>query len=109
LTVPSDEKTVREIERALGTQLERRRLPDFDYGAFVPERQPASYSAIPERGKHNARSLRRPDGNSGGNGGYASHAPRPANRSTGNRNHGSGGNSGNGNTRRRWGERGGSR
>jgi ATP-dependent RNA helicase RhlE len=30
---------VHEIEKVLGTQIERRRLPDFDYGGFVPEKQ----------------------------------------------------------------------
>lgn len=65
LTVPSDESTVREIERALGTRLERRRLPDFDYGAFVPERQPVAYPSTPRRGNHNARAMSRPT--NGGN------------------------------------------
>jgi ATP-dependent RNA helicase RhlE len=30
---------VREIEKVLGTKIERRRLPGFDYGDFVPEKQ----------------------------------------------------------------------
>lgn len=30
---------VRDIERLLGKRIERRRLPDFDYGEFVPEDQ----------------------------------------------------------------------
>ena len=34
-----DEGMVRDIEKVLGEPLERRRLPDFDYGDFVPERQ----------------------------------------------------------------------
>jgi ATP-dependent RNA helicase RhlE len=63
LTVPTDEKTVREIEQALGARLERRRLPDFDYGGFVPEKQPTSYPSTPSRGNYNARSLNR--GNNG--------------------------------------------
>ena len=66
LTVPSDEKTVREIERALGERLERRRLEDFDYGAFVPEKQPASYPARANRTNYNARSLNRGGSNGGG-------------------------------------------
>jgi len=37
----SDEAIVRDIEKVLGEPLERRRLPDFDYGDFVPERQTA--------------------------------------------------------------------
>ena len=28
---------VRDIEKVLGTQIERRRAPDFDYGDFKPE------------------------------------------------------------------------
>jgi len=34
-----DEDMVRGIEKVLGQQIERRRLPGFDYGGFVPERQ----------------------------------------------------------------------
>jgi ATP-dependent RNA helicase RhlE len=68
LTVPSDEATVREIERALGTRLERRRLPDFDYGGFVPEKQPAAYPSTPQRGNYNARSMNRPMNNGANHG-----------------------------------------
>jgi ATP-dependent RNA helicase RhlE len=41
---PADEIIIRQIEQALGARIERRRLPDFDYGseiqekAFAPER-----------------------------------------------------------------------
>ena len=35
----ADEQMIRDIEKLLGTQIERRRLPDFDYGSFVPESQ----------------------------------------------------------------------
>ena len=35
----ADEEMIRDIEKLLGTQIERRRLPDFDYGSFVPESQ----------------------------------------------------------------------
>jgi hypothetical protein len=31
---------VREIEKVLGEQIERRRLPGFDYEGFVPESRP---------------------------------------------------------------------
>jgi ATP-dependent RNA helicase RhlE len=42
-----DSLMVRQIEKTLGTRLERRRLPDFDYGGgFDPERQfPQSHSS----------------------------------------------------------------
>jgi len=36
---PEDEPMVRDIEKVLKTRIERRRLPDFDYGVFVPETQ----------------------------------------------------------------------
>jgi ATP-dependent RNA helicase RhlE len=35
----ADEPMVREIEKVLGSRIKRRRLPDFDYGSFVPESQ----------------------------------------------------------------------
>jgi len=35
----ADAQMIRDIERLLGTRIERRRLPDFNYGAFVPEGQ----------------------------------------------------------------------
>ena len=34
-----NESMVHEIEKVLGTQIERRRLPGFNYGDFVPEQQ----------------------------------------------------------------------
>ena len=34
-----DGPMVRQIEKAVGDSIERRRLPDFDYGAFTPENQ----------------------------------------------------------------------
>lgn len=40
-----DEQMIRGIEKLLGTQIERRRLPNFNYGGFVPESQfPTSQS-----------------------------------------------------------------
>lgn len=36
---PEDESMVRDIEKVLKTRIERRRLPDFDYGDFKPEAQ----------------------------------------------------------------------
>lgn len=38
-TGQADEPMVREIEKVLGTRIERRWLPGFDYGRFAPERQ----------------------------------------------------------------------
>jgi ATP-dependent RNA helicase RhlE len=40
LAEPEDEPMVREIEHVLGETLERRRLPDFNYEGFDPERSP---------------------------------------------------------------------
>jgi len=37
---PEQEPLVREIEKVLGARIERRRVPGFDYGGFVPERLP---------------------------------------------------------------------
>ena len=39
LTLPEDESLVRKIESVLGARIERRRLPDFDYGGFTPDLQ----------------------------------------------------------------------
>ena len=44
LAVADDAAMVREIEKVLKTRLELRRLPDFNYGDFVPEQQ------FPQRG-----------------------------------------------------------
>ncbi|MFO8034188.1 MAG: DEAD/DEAH box helicase [Candidatus Bipolaricaulota bacterium] len=38
-TTWKDGSLIRQIERVLGTPIERRRLPGFDYGEFAPERQ----------------------------------------------------------------------
>lgn len=39
LAVQGDEPIVRDIENVLGKPIERRRLPDFNYGSFAPESQ----------------------------------------------------------------------
>jgi ATP-dependent RNA helicase RhlE len=36
---PMDEIAIRDVERLLGSRIERRRLDGFDYGTFSPERQ----------------------------------------------------------------------
>jgi ATP-dependent RNA helicase RhlE len=55
LAVPDDKPLVRQIESLLGTQIERRRLPNFNYGAFHPE------NALPLNGrpKGNGRGKKR--------------------------------------------------
>jgi ATP-dependent RNA helicase RhlE len=37
LAMPEDASLVRQIEKVLGTPIERRRLPNFNYGGFQPE------------------------------------------------------------------------
>ena len=39
-SAPEDEAMVRDIEKVLRTQIERRRLPEFNYGGFSPEQRP---------------------------------------------------------------------
>jgi ATP-dependent RNA helicase RhlE len=39
-SAPEDEAMVRDIEKILRTQIERRRLPEFNYGGFSPEHRP---------------------------------------------------------------------
>ena len=39
LAVTADAPMVREIEKVLGARIERRRLPEFNYGDFMPEDQ----------------------------------------------------------------------
>ena len=48
-TVPEDEVLVRKIEAVLGARIERRRLPDFDYGSFTPDTQASRSHPTPER------------------------------------------------------------
>lgn len=53
--VQADEVMVRDIERVLGYQLERRRLPGFDYRNFSPEAFLPQRQAGPARPAHVAR------------------------------------------------------
>lgn len=46
---PADEQMIRDIEKLLGTRIERRRLPDFNYGSFVPESQFQKSHSKPSR------------------------------------------------------------
>jgi ATP-dependent RNA helicase RhlE len=64
----ADEQMIREIERRLGTRIERRRLPDFNYGSFVPESQFKKTHSKPPRKtlSHNRRNRIRSNGGSNG-------------------------------------------
>jgi ATP-dependent RNA helicase RhlE len=55
--LPDDEPMVRDIEKTLGTTLERRRLPGFDYSGFDPEDRGQETRA--QQGRH-ASSPQRP-------------------------------------------------
>jgi ATP-dependent RNA helicase RhlE len=55
LASPADEPLVREVEKVLGTALDRRRLPGFDYGNFAPEQRPTPFAGV-RQGAYNARS-----------------------------------------------------
>ena len=70
-TLQEDEALVREIEAVLGARIERRRLPDFDYGSFTPDIEASRSRRQPERraphhrnggnAKRNAPRRRRPN------------------------------------------------
>lgn len=53
---PDDVAMVRQIERLLKQPLERKRLPDYDYGDFVPETALATANASGNGGQSNGRS-----------------------------------------------------
>ncbi len=59
---------VRDIERVLGSPIERRRLPDFDYGDFVPEDQLRSNGASKPHRTRNHNSPRNRNNGSNRNG-----------------------------------------
>ena len=56
LAVTADAPMVREVERALDARIERRRLPDFDYGDFMPESQFPQHRPNQTRQTHPRRS-----------------------------------------------------
>ena len=45
----ADAQMIRDIEKRLGTRIERRRLPNFDYGSFVPESPFQTHTSKPAR------------------------------------------------------------
>jgi ATP-dependent RNA helicase RhlE len=61
--VQGDEPLVRKIEGVLGTQIERRRLPGFDYGNYAPESQ--AQSKQPRQHNNRRRNRGRSNGASG--------------------------------------------
>ena len=81
----ADEMMVREIEHVLGTRIERRRLPDFDYGSFAMESQP-------RQGRPNRpmppQSNGRPRGGNRGTKNQTASGHRPAQRRSGSENGG---------------------
>jgi len=60
----ADEQLIQNIEKLLGTRIEQRRLPDFNYGNFVPESQfPKSHSERPRKtSPHRKRNFKRSNG-----------------------------------------------
>lgn len=58
-----DESLVRDIERVLGTRIERRRLPDFDYGVAATANRPAQSRPQPSASARGNSQGRRPEGN----------------------------------------------
>ncbi len=56
LAGPDDAVMIRDIEKLLGSSIERRRLPDFDYGNFVPEQQFQGAPAKRAQSRHRSAS-----------------------------------------------------
>ncbi len=60
LATPEDASQVKAIEKLLGRPIERRRLPDFNYGDFRPESQfPGNHAGHRGGGKNNSTNGRR--------------------------------------------------
>jgi ATP-dependent RNA helicase RhlE len=79
--VPEDEALVRDIERLLKKPIERRRMPDFDYSGFNPDKKPQQNGA--QGARPNGGNGRRPHNrsrNSGQGGGSRSGSRRGRNR-----------------------------
>ncbi|NOZ05707.1 MAG: DEAD/DEAH box helicase [Chloroflexi bacterium] len=71
----ADGQMIRDIEKVLGTRIERRRLPDFNYGSFVPESQfQENHSNSPGKTQphHKRNHIRKNNGSHG----PRRHAPR---------------------------------
>ncbi|MEW5826220.1 MAG: DEAD/DEAH box helicase [Candidatus Bipolaricaulota bacterium] len=74
LASPADTLLVRDVERAVGAPIERRRLPDFDYGDFSPETQ---FAARIAPAASLPRSFRKAPGTRSGSPYVSRHRPRP--------------------------------
>jgi ATP-dependent RNA helicase RhlE len=86
-----DEQMIRGIERLVGTRIERRRLPNFNYGGFVPENQfEMGHSILPgkkpsrhkpshfrSKGNGNGNGHGKGNGYRNGNGHRSGNGPRP--------------------------------
>lgn len=55
----ADESLIRAIEKVLGARIDRRRLPGFDYGGFVPESPPRRPASSQPRQKQYGRKYNR--------------------------------------------------
>ena len=77
LAVTADAPMVREVEKALGARIERRRLPDFEYGDFTPERQFPQYHPNQTRQTPPSRNGGRHGGSPGRRGPRATNKPWP--------------------------------
>jgi len=62
LAVQSDEPMVRDIEKVLGTPIQRLRLPGFDYGGSSAERQPQPHTPVGYSGLERSRAGHPRDG-----------------------------------------------
>ncbi len=75
LAVAADAPMVREVEKALHARIERRRLPDFEYGNFTPESQFPQHRPNPTRQTPPRRNGRQYRGSPGGQKPHATKRP----------------------------------
>ena len=66
-SVDDDAPMVREIEKVLGVQIERRQMEDFDYAGYVPSQAQSSQGSS-KQGSSNRSSSRRRSSSNGNNG-----------------------------------------
>ncbi len=73
--VQADDPIVRDIEKVLGAQIERRRLSGFDYGSFTPEHRPAQNLSLPSFQKSTPSNQSRSNGSAQKSGGWSGQKP----------------------------------